>query len=239
MRPALVKIVVQSRIDDVSLISMTRPDSDNGSADFTLRQAQGILVLTLVSGDGTNRLSLRSVSALKEKIQGFVTPEASLPLIIAGDPLFSAGADLKEISQLSAADALIFARMGQELMHLIECYPAPVCAAIHGYCMGGGLDLALACQRRIASPRAVFGHRGAALGLLTGWGGTQRLPRLIGKGRTLEMLVAAQKLHATDALRIGLIEAIAEDPVAEAVRRLAAGTHRGEAEIPGSGNTGS
>jgi len=177
-----------------------------------------------------NRLTLQGVSALKEKIQGFVTPEAALPLIISGEPLFSAGADLNEIAQLRAADALVFARVGQELMHLIECYPAPVCAAIHGYCMGGGLDLALACHQRIASPRAVFGHRGAALGWLTGWGGTQRLPRLIGKGRTLEMLVAAEKLHATDALRIGLIDAIADDPVAEAVRRLAAGTHRGHTE---------
>ena len=86
--------------------------------------------------------------------------------------------------------------------------------------MGGGLDLALACHHRIASPDAIFGHRGAALGLITGWGGTQRLPRLIGKGRALEMFVAAEKISAKNALRMGLIEAIADDPVAEAVRRL-------------------
>ena len=86
--------------------------------------------------------------------------------------------------------------------------------------MGGGLDLALACHRRIASPHAVFGHRGAALGLITGWGGTQRLPRLIGKGRALEMFVAAEKIGAPQALRIGLLDAIAEDPVAEALQRI-------------------
>lgn len=105
-------------------------------------------------------------------------------------------------------------------MSAIEEFPAAVYAAICGYCMGGGLDLALACHRRIAAPNAVFGHRGAALGLITGWGGTQRLPRLIGKGRALEMFVAAEKVHANRALSMGLIDAIAADPVAEALRRI-------------------
>ena len=86
--------------------------------------------------------------------------------------------------------------------------------------MGGGLDLALACHRRIAAPSAVFGHRGAALGLITGWGGTQRLPRLIGKGRALELFVAAEKLTAQRALEISLIDAITDDPLAEALRQL-------------------
>jgi enoyl-CoA hydratase/carnithine racemase len=113
--------------------------------------------------------------------------------------------------------------MGQGLMSAIDQFPAPVYAAISGYCMGGGLDLALACHHRIASPQAVFGHRGAALGLITGWGGTQRLPRLIGKGRALEMFVAAEKVAAAPALRMGLADAIARDPVAEAVRRIGQG----------------
>src|SRR5260370_27204575 len=98
-------------------------------------------------------------------------------------------------------------------------FPAPVYAAISGYCMGGGLDLALACHYRIASPHAVFGRRGAGLGLITGWGGTQRLPRLVGKACPLEMFVAAEKVTAQQALRIGLIDAMADDPVAEAVQR--------------------
>jgi enoyl-CoA hydratase/carnithine racemase len=86
--------------------------------------------------------------------------------------------------------------------------------------MGGGLDLALACHHRISAPHAVFGHRGAALGLITGWGGTQRLPRLVGKGRALEMFITAEKMDAQRALQIGLIDAITDDPVAGAVRRL-------------------
>jgi enoyl-CoA hydratase/carnithine racemase len=110
--------------------------------------------------------------------------------------------------------------MGQQLMNEIENFPAPIYAAIHGYCMGGGLDLALACHRRIASPHAIFGHRGAALGLVTGWGGTLRLPRLVGKVRALELFTAAEKVHAKEALRFGLIDAIAEDPLARAVETI-------------------
>jgi len=133
---------------------------------------------------------------------------------------FSAGADLHEIAALTGPEALEFSRLGQELMATIENFPTPVYAAIGGYCMGGGLDLALACRYRIGAPNAVFGHRGAALGLITGWGGTQRLPRLVGKSRALHMFVAAEKIAAEEALRIGLIDAIAADPVAEALRRI-------------------
>src|SRR5262249_15420716 len=111
-------------------------------------------------------------------------------LIIAGNThFFSAGADLHEIAALTAPGALRFAKMGQTLMNAVAGFPAPTVAAIHGYCMGGGLDLALACSRRIAGPHAVFGHRGAALGLITGWRGTQRLPRIVGKARALEMFL--------------------------------------------------
>jgi enoyl-CoA hydratase/carnithine racemase len=86
--------------------------------------------------------------------------------------------------------------------------------------MGGGLDLALACDLRIAHPHAVFGHRGAALGLITGWGGTQRLPRLVGRARALEMFVAAERVSAAKALESGLITAISPDPVDAAIQRL-------------------
>jgi enoyl-CoA hydratase/carnithine racemase len=145
------------------------------------------------------------------------------PLILAGNAhFFSAGADLSEIAEIHGPTALEFSQLGQRLMHAVASHPAPTYAAIEGYCMGGGLDLALACRHRIASPHAIFGHRGAALGLITGWGGTQRLPRLIGKGRALQMFLAAEKLHATEALRIGLVDAIVHDPVAEAQKRLAA-----------------
>jgi enoyl-CoA hydratase/carnithine racemase len=176
-------------------------------------------ILRLTSPDDTNRLTRACVLALTQAIQK-LTLEAQ-PLIIAGNPkFFSVGADLNEIAALTGPEAYAFSAMGQALMHSIATYPAPVIAAIEGHCMGGGLDLALACHRRIAAPHAVFGHRGAALGLITGWGGTQRLPRLIGKGRALELFVAAEKVSAARALAFGLVDAIAAGPMTEAIRQL-------------------
>src|ERR1700690_723021 len=174
-----------------------------------------------------NRLTRRKVASLINEIRNIVSPRASvLPLVISGERNFSAGADLNEIATLTGPEAYAFSAMGQELMHAIASYPAPVIAAIEGHCMGGGLDLALACHRRIAAPSAVFGHRGAALGLITGWGGTQRLPRLIGKGRALELFVAAEKISPARAFEIGLVDAIAADPIAEATREISRHQHQ-------------
>ena len=142
-------------------------------------------------------------------------------LIITGNQkFFSAGADIHEILALSGASGLEFSQMGQRLMNSIEFLPVPVYAAVSGYCVGGGLDLALACHQRIASPNAIFGHRGAALGLITGWGGTQRLPRLVGRSTALQMFVAADKITPSHGLRIGLIDAVAEDPLQYCVNEL-------------------
>src|SRR5579864_982005 len=206
----------------LELFALTRPFEiviPMYSSGFHVEEQLGVWVLRLRSEDVTNRLTRKGVQSLTRGLSELAS--GGRALVVAGnDRFFSAGADLQEISQLNGPDALEFAKMGQALMEVIDHFPAPVYAAISGYCMGGGLDLALACHRRIASPNAVFGHRGAALGLITGWGGTQRLPRLIGKGRALEMFVAAEKVTAAKALRIGLVDAIAADPVAAAVRRI-------------------
>ena len=177
------------------------------------------LVLRLVSEDGTNRMTRARVQALTATIEDLVTDPPSRLIITGNAHFFSAGADLNEIAALTGAEALRFAHMGQHLMNAVANFPAATVAAVHGYCMGGGLDLALACDRRIAGPHALFGHRGAALGLITGWGGTQRLPRLIGKARALQMFLAAEKVSASKALEIGLINAIAPDPVSAALNR--------------------
>lgn len=177
-------------------------------------------ILRLVSPDGTNRLTRARVLAITAAIEELAANPPSR-LVIAGNVhFFSAGADLNEIAMLTGAAALQFALMGQRLMSAVAHFPAPTIAAIHGYCMGGGLDLALACDRRIAGPRALFGHRGAALGLITGWGGTQRLPRLIGKARALQMFLAAEKVHAPQAHQIGLVDALADDPVEAALKDI-------------------
>jgi len=174
-------------------------------------------ILRLVSDDGTNRLTRARVEALTEAVAR-LTLRPPPRLVITGNAhFFCAGADLNEIAELHGAGALRFAQMGQRLMNAIANFPAPTIAAVHGYCMGGGLDLALACSRRIAGPQPIFGHRGAALGLITGWGGTQRLPRLVGKARALQMFLAAETLHSNDALRYGLVESIVNDPLAAAL----------------------
>lgn len=190
---------------------------------YALRREQNCAVLELSSGEGTNILAMARVRAVLAAIQG-LDDEAQCSklkaLIITGnDKFFSAGADLNELSQLTAAQAFEFSRQGQALMQAIDDFPVPVIAAIRGYCMGGGMDLALACDYRIAAPNAVFGHRGASLGVMTGWGGTQRLPRLIGKSRAMQMFLLAEMVKAEEAWRIGLVDRIVDDPITHAVLR--------------------
>jgi len=186
---------------------------------FQIESSGPARVLRFTSPDGTNRLTRSCVLALIESIAQLST--SLPPLLITGNRnFFSVGADLNEIAALTGPEAHEFSLMGQTLMNAISNYPSPVIAAVEGHCMGGGLDLALACHRRIAAPSAAFGHRGAALGLVTGWGGTQRLPRLIGKGRALQLFVAAERISAARALEIGLVDAIADDPLAEGLRQI-------------------
>jgi enoyl-CoA hydratase/carnithine racemase len=186
-------------------------------AQFSLRRAGGIRILQMQSGDGMNRLTRDRVGALTDAIDGMATD--ATPLIIIGNgKFFSVGADLREIAALTSSAAYEFSRLGQRLMKAVEGFPSPVCAAICGYCMGGGLDLALSCHHRVCSPDAIFGHRGAALGLITGWGGTQRLSRLIGKAPALRMFVAAEKIDARHALQSGLVDHVAQDPLRAALQ---------------------
>ncbi len=197
---------------------------------FQFKRERGCAILQLDSSDHTNKLTrvcVRSLLGVVQKLQAEAVREEIAALIISGNrQFFSAGADLNEIAQLTGADAFEFSRLGQRLMSAIDHFPDPVFAAIHGYCMGGGMDLALACDFRIAASNAVFGHRGASLGVMTGWGGTQRLPRLIGKARAMQMFLLAEMVPADEALKLGLVDAIAEDPV-----RIALGSK------PFSGNT--
>jgi enoyl-CoA hydratase len=186
-----------------------------------LKRERDCAILQLVSPDGTNKLTRACIAALHQVVLQ-LSAEADAgtlkALIITGnEKFFSAGADLNEISRLTGPQAFEFSRAGQALMNVVDQFPVPVIAAIRGYCMGGGMDLALACDYRIAAPNAVFGHRGATLGVMTGWGGTQRLPRLIGRARALQMFLLAEMVNAGEALRLGLVDKIVEDPIAESV----------------------
>ena len=188
-------------------------------------------VLELVSANQTNKLGSGVIAALTECVSELWSEAESgqtRALIITGNQdFFSAGADLNEIARLTGPQAFEFSRRGQRLMNLIDRFPAPVIAAIRGYCMGGGMDLALACDFRIAAPNAVFGHRGASLGLITGWGGTQRLARLIGGPRALQMFLLAEMVKADEALRIGLVSNIVDDPLQSALALVQRGRDAG------------
>ncbi len=169
----------------------------------------GILFLTLDSDDGPPRLTRTLLAELGSQIERLAsTPEFVGCVITGSEKAFAVGADVNELAGLSPAEAFDFSREGQRVFRAIEKSPKPVVSAIRGYCMGGGLDLALAGHTRIASPEAVFAHPGGALGILTGWGGTQRLTRLIGRARALEMLTTGRKVSAHEALEWGLVRKI-------------------------------
>lgn len=191
--------------------------SQHNTVCFDLKREHDCAVLQLVSSDGTNKLTRACIADLHEAVQQLnAEAEAGTikALILTGnEKFFSAGADLNEISQLTGPEAFEFSRAGQALMNAVDHFSVPVIAAIRGYCMGGGMDLALACDYRIAAPNAVFGHRGATLGVMTGWGGTQRLSRLIGKARAMQMFLLAEMVKADEALRIGLVDKISDEPI--------------------------
>ncbi len=132
------------------------------------------------------------------------------------DGIFASGANLREIAHVTGETAPEFARRGQSLMEKIARLDST--AAVNGLCFGGAFDLALACRRRIAAPSAQFSHPGGNLGIMTGWGGTQRLPRLVGEAMALEIFLTGKRVGAEEAFRIGLIDAIADDPLEFALR---------------------
>jgi enoyl-CoA hydratase len=133
-------------------------------------------------------------------------------LIITGrDGVFSVGADLNQVATLDATTAYEFSRRGQSLLSDLNGAAPIVIAAIDGFCLGGGLDIALSCDLRYATPRSSFQHPGVKRGIITGWGGTQRLPRLIGAAATRRLLVSGEAVGSDEALRIGLINGVRAD----------------------------
>src|ERR1043166_2464764 len=126
----------------------------------------------------------------------------------AGDKSFIAGANISELAKVSAVQAEDSSSYGQDVLNLIENLGKPVIAAINGFALGGGCETAMACTIRLASERAKFGQPEVKLGLLPGGGGTQRLPRLIGKGRALQLILTGGMINASEAYRIGLVNEV-------------------------------
>jgi enoyl-CoA hydratase len=182
---------------------------------------EDIVLLTLESDDGYPRLERTVMNALADEMRRLAeAPELAGAVVSGGERAFAVGADIAEVVQLHGTQVFEFSRRGQEVMATVARSPKSVVAAIRGFCLGGGLDLALACHARIATDDAVFAHPGGALGIITGWGGTQRLPRLIGRGRAMEMLVTGSKINAQEAFACGLITGLSSGPelIAQAFR---------------------
>ncbi len=154
-----------------------------------------------------NALKRSLLEELKQVIADLQTDEEVLGAIItgAGDKAFAAGADISELIGLSAEDAVEASQFGQEVFFDIEHSAKPVIAAVNGFALGGGCELAMACHFRVASENARFGQPEVNLGLLAGYGGTQRLPLLVGKGRATELLITGEMIQADEAYRIGLV----------------------------------
>ena len=138
----------------------------------------------------------------------------------AGEKSFAAGADIGEMSTLNEEEGRAFSKKGNDLFRRIETFPIPVIAAVNGYALGGGCELAMACDFRIASENAVFGQPETGLGITPGFGGTQRLARLVGPGYAKQMIYTARNIRADEALRIGLVNKVVPlaDLLAEAVK---------------------
>lgn len=181
------------------------------------------LLFIFIRPKARNPLSISTLKLLYQMLDSLNKNSEFKKIIFTGtDDIFASGADLREIAKTEADAAKEFARRGQDLMNKIANSPKLTIAAINGACYGGALDLALACDKRIASPNAQFCHPGANLGIITGWGGTQRLPRLVGEAAALEMFLTAKRVDAGEALRIGLIDEIVENPLKFALANCAA-----------------
>ena len=170
-----------------------------------------IATVTINRPDVLNALNWKTMQELQEAFLKAKTSEEVGGVIItgSGEKSFVAGADIKELATKDPVGAKEFAVTSQEILHLIEHLPKPVIAAVNGFCLGGGCELAMACHIRVASENAKFGQPEVNLGLIPGNGGSQRLPRLVGKGRAIELLLTGNMIDAQEAYRIGLVNKIA------------------------------
>jgi enoyl-CoA hydratase len=183
--PAAMKYVVYEKQDQVATIVLNRPKS-------------------------LNALNTALLTELRTALEDAEVDAAVRVIVItgAGDKAFCAGVDVTEIVEKSPEEARAFSQWVQAIFTLIETIRKPVIAKIHGFCLGGGLELALACDFRIAADTSMFGQPEVNLAIIPGGGGTQRLPRLIGKTKALELLMAGTPIDALDAFRLTLVNAV-------------------------------
>ncbi|MBZ4189713.1 enoyl-CoA hydratase/isomerase family protein [Niabella beijingensis] len=169
--------------------------------------SDAVLTITLNRPEKLNALNQTVLSELEQVVNDFIArPEWRSAIITgSGEKAFIAGADISEFSALDSTGGTVLAQKGQALFRRIETAPKPIIAAVNGFALGGGCELAMACHFRLASENARFGQPEVNLGLLPGYGGTQRLTQLVGKGRALELLLTGNMIDAVTAFNYGLV----------------------------------
>jgi enoyl-CoA hydratase len=197
-----------------------------------LEKRSPLAIVTIDRPKVLNALNAETLADLSEAFHQIAEDPAIRVVLLtgAGDRAFVAGADIRELAALSAEEGQVFALRGQEVFRRIETLGKPVIACIHGFALGGGCELAMACTLRLAAEDARMGQPEVKLGIIAGYGGSQRLPRLVGRGAGLKMLLTGAIIDAREALRIGLIDEAL--PAAELMPRAEALAHEIAANAP-------
>ncbi len=173
----------------------------------------GILTITINRPDRLNALNSGTIAEIRTAIQQVYDDTTILGVIItgSGEKAFVAGADISELAELNEVNGRKFSELGQEVFALIEHCHKPVIAAVNGFALGGGCELAMACHLRIATQNARFGQPEVNLGIIPGYGGTQRLTQLVGKGKALELMMTGDMINAEEAKTLGLVNHLVQN----------------------------
>lgn len=190
-------IIIETDDDGIATIQINRPNKLNALNDDVLNELAD---------------AFKSIQ-VDEDIEAIVVTGA-------GDKAFVAGADIKELRGFDTRSGRMASQKGQQIFQLIEDTRKPVVAAVNGYALGGGAELAMACHLRIAGENAAFGLPEVGLGIIPGYGGTQRLAHLIGRARALEMILTGKQVKADQALKLGLVNEVTEEDPAQAAKTL-------------------
>ena len=182
-------------------------------------------VITISREKALNALNSQVLDELDKTLDGVNLEEVRcLILTGAGSKSFVAGADIGEMSTLTKAEGEAFGKKGNDVFRKLETFPVPVIAAVNGFALGGGCEISMSCDIRICSDNAVFGQPEVGLGITPGFGGTQRLARLVGPGMAKQMIYTARNIKADEALRIGLVNAVyVQEELMGAAEKMAAG----------------
>ncbi|WP_254531012.1 enoyl-CoA hydratase/isomerase family protein [Natrinema gelatinilyticum] len=181
-----------------------------------------VATLTVDRPDALNALNVATLEAMGEAIEAAANDGARALVLTGAGDAFIAGADIKYMQDLSAEAAQEWGELGHDVADALEAFPAPTIAAVNGYAFGGGCEMALACDLRVASESALIGNTEIDLGIIPGWGATQRLPRLVGDETARRMIFFGERLGADAAAEVGLFgEVVADDDLADAAAELA------------------